>query len=342
MSSLLERAIVDANELKEAAQKNAEQFIVEKYSSEVKEALEKILELDDEVELEDVAGIEGEEGVGVLAQIPSAATTGDQLCPCPDDEEEIEINFDELLAAVDAEARPSGEEDLVDRDEELVAEDKSVAEGKDAQPIEATDDELSEVLAELSERDIETLLEDIECDVQAVPSGWLGSNRATRTENIEIEKLNDALAEIQVEHKTLQDQRATLLEGTKKRTQKTNKVLIQLKEKLIETNLQNARLFYENKVLSDKSLNTLQKEKLVQSISNSESPREAKLVYETLKDTVGTRTPSVHPKSLVEAVNKTRSLVVAGKKPTTNQTSNDPVYSHWKKLAGLDKNKGEF
>ena len=31
------------------------------------------------------------------------------------------------------------------------------------------------------------------------------------------------------------------------------------------------------------------------------------------------------------------ALVVAGKKSTTIQTSNDPVYSHWKKLAGLDK-----
>ena len=46
MSSLLEQAFVDAKALKEAALKNAEATIVEKYSAEVKETLEKILEQD--------------------------------------------------------------------------------------------------------------------------------------------------------------------------------------------------------------------------------------------------------------------------------------------------------
>ena len=326
MSSLLERAIADANELKEAARKNAEQLVVEKYSSEVKEALEKILEQDEVIE--DTEAIEVPDDAGVMSQIPSAATTGDELCPCPDDEEEIEINFDELLAAVDAEARPSDEEDLIDREEEIVAEDKSTQEDTE---------QLAEVIAELSDGEIDTLLEEIECDVEAVPTGWLDTNRAARTETLEILQLRDALDKVQVEHKQLKDERTLLSQQTEQRTQKTNEVLVQLKQKLNETNLQNARLFYQNKVLTDKSLNTLQREKLVQSISNSESPREAKLVYETLKNTAGTQVVNTHPKSLVEALNKTRSLVVAGKKSTTIQTSNDPVYSHWKKLAGLDK-----
>ena len=42
MSSLLEQAFIDAKALKEAALKNAEATIVEKYSTEVKETLEKI------------------------------------------------------------------------------------------------------------------------------------------------------------------------------------------------------------------------------------------------------------------------------------------------------------
>ena len=43
MSSLLEQAFVDAKALKEAALKNAEATIVDKYSTEVKETLNKIL-----------------------------------------------------------------------------------------------------------------------------------------------------------------------------------------------------------------------------------------------------------------------------------------------------------
>jgi hypothetical protein len=46
MSNLLEKAIVDAKALKEAALKNAEQLVIEKYSEEVKEAVGKLLEQD--------------------------------------------------------------------------------------------------------------------------------------------------------------------------------------------------------------------------------------------------------------------------------------------------------
>ena len=46
MSSLLEQAIVDAKALKEAALKNAENLVIEKYSSEVKESMANLLEQD--------------------------------------------------------------------------------------------------------------------------------------------------------------------------------------------------------------------------------------------------------------------------------------------------------
>ena len=47
MSSLLERAIIDAKALKEAALKNAENLVIEKYSEEVKSAVSTLLEQDD-------------------------------------------------------------------------------------------------------------------------------------------------------------------------------------------------------------------------------------------------------------------------------------------------------
>ena len=49
MSNMLEQAIVDAQSLREAAIKNAESEIVEKYSDEVREAVTKLLEQDDEL-----------------------------------------------------------------------------------------------------------------------------------------------------------------------------------------------------------------------------------------------------------------------------------------------------
>ena len=46
MSSLIEQAILDAKDLKEAAVKNAEQMIIEKYAEEIKSNLEQLLEQD--------------------------------------------------------------------------------------------------------------------------------------------------------------------------------------------------------------------------------------------------------------------------------------------------------
>ena len=58
MSTLLEQAIFDAEALKEAAMKNAEASIIEKYSSEVKAAVASLIEQ------------EGEELLGDLEEAP--------------------------------------------------------------------------------------------------------------------------------------------------------------------------------------------------------------------------------------------------------------------------------
>jgi hypothetical protein len=99
MSSMLEQAIIDAAKLKEAAIKNAENILLEKYASELKEAVNSILEQPEEEAPMDPA-LPGEETAPteepIAKDIPMAATDGEKLCPCPDEDEEIEINFDEL------------------------------------------------------------------------------------------------------------------------------------------------------------------------------------------------------------------------------------------------------
>ena len=105
MSSLLEQAFVDAKALKEAALKNAESTIVEKYSDEVKETLNRLLEQD---ELGGLGAGLGADPMGAPAaadadvDVPLAATDGEDVCPCPDegDEEKVTIKFDELAEAL--------------------------------------------------------------------------------------------------------------------------------------------------------------------------------------------------------------------------------------------------
>ena len=46
--SMLEQAIIDAKELREVAKANAEAEVLEKYSSQIKEAVDRLLEQDEE------------------------------------------------------------------------------------------------------------------------------------------------------------------------------------------------------------------------------------------------------------------------------------------------------
>ena len=141
MSSLLEKAILDAKALKEAAERTAEAEILEKYHSEVKDALENLLSeaeeddplladpeedlaLDPEMGAEEQsADIEMEESPMLgdemtmaeeepsptsVVKAPMGFAGGQKLCPCPDDGEEIEINLDSLMGQEEV---PYGDED---------------------------------------------------------------------------------------------------------------------------------------------------------------------------------------------------------------------------------------
>lgn len=104
---LLEEAIVDANKLKEAALKNAENLLKEKHAQELKEEFMKFLEQDDQLDLgaedplaSDLGALDGGQKQldPTAGQLPSAATEGERACSCPEEDEEIEINFDQLRA----------------------------------------------------------------------------------------------------------------------------------------------------------------------------------------------------------------------------------------------------
>ena len=118
-SKLLEQAIVDAQALRDSAFKSAQATLLEKFAPQVKEAVEKLLEQE-----EDPAGMAGsptdalagdispgtdfggappdESNKGYVSgkakDVPLAATDGEKLCPCPDDEEDVtlELNLADL------------------------------------------------------------------------------------------------------------------------------------------------------------------------------------------------------------------------------------------------------
>jgi hypothetical protein len=338
MSSLIEKAIADAKELKETALKNAEQLIIEKYSVEVKEAVENLLEQDDEEEAEIKMDAEpAEETSGddaLMAQVPDAATA--LLSGELDDDEEIEIDFDELRAAMDAEMDPSTPEDVIDRDEEMVEPEV------ESEPMmeDALEEELEEALSNLTEDDLNSLLEEVNVDIksQHPNNGVSGSTAGDRAENAELAAIAAALDEEQEKTKELEEQNAMLNETVQKNNEtlaKAKQIIQEMKNKMNDVNLLNARLFYTNKILESKELNTRQKDRIVESLAKAKTIEETKLVYQTLKESVGS-TKDTAPKSLVETVNRTRSLVLSAQKREEKKEA-APMYENWKKLAGIKK-----
>ena len=105
MYNILEQAIIDAKALREAALKNAETAVLEKYSDEVKGAIDIMLEAEMESVEEAVIVTPEEES----AEPALAAAEGEDLCGCPDEEEQVEweLSLDDLKAMSDE--MPAGE-----------------------------------------------------------------------------------------------------------------------------------------------------------------------------------------------------------------------------------------
>jgi len=118
-------------------------------------------------------------------------------------------------------------------------------------------------------------------------------------------------------------------------------VLSKLENHLDETSLSNAKLLYQNRTLSDASLNERQKSKIVEAIANAESPKEAKTLHETLKATVGSvPVGRKAPQSLSESVNRRSNLSsMLNSRQNINESkeSADPFMEKMQRLAGIKK-----
>jgi len=319
MSTLLEQAIVDAEALKEAAIKNAEAAIIEKYSSEVRDAVNSLLEQEEET-------LEEEEESAVMEEVPYAVEEGDEPIM-------VRLDLEALERALSEEEEPVEEshEDLADTLEEEIEE---------ALETEGEETDLDEEI-ELDEEILDAIAEELKVDV-GIPDQGLGGRSTPTDRNLEGQKVtlaalqDDELAE---EHEALQKAREEagmyLSENTelKEEVSGLQKTILHLKGRLEEINLSNARLLYTNRVLNSTSLNERQKTRIVESISNADSVEEAKVIYETLQSAVGDKTKS-SPQSLREAVERPSSTLPRRRK--TNAQN-----SHFNRMRALAGIKGE-
>jgi len=342
---MLEQAIVDAKALREAALKNAEQAVIDKYAPEIKSAVEQLLENDEpRQEINEDMEIPFASDPDLTEDRPVEMEMEFEFNP-----EDFRLDLESIKDQAESDPTSGGEEP---QDTESLAADIGLG-GDEEAPAEPTegeglgdlggilqeseqDDILNELLALLEEDNLD---ESLNVDVGEVKNGWITTDSGTR--KYDTEKELAALESTSTKEKAdeLKKQVGELNNSIlmyQDKQDQMRSVLDDMKGKLEEMILQNARLLYSNKVLRDASLNERQKDKIVEAIAKAETLKEAKTLYVTLKETtVGTR--QVGPKSLSESVQ--RKQVLSAHLPRRKQekiTEEHSFASRMKKLAGLD------
>jgi hypothetical protein len=160
MSNLLKEAIVDAQALKEAALKNAEAAIIDKYSDEVKQTIESLLEQDELGAVEGAFGGAEAAADPLAGDVTAADPMGDEM-GAGTDAPPVEVTEDEIpLSAADNLADQEGK-NLEETPEEGEEVEFNVNLGALQEAIQELQSEINEDdEVEISEEDIKALLGD--------------------------------------------------------------------------------------------------------------------------------------------------------------------------------------
>lgn len=386
MSSMLEQAIADAAALREQAIKNAEQSVLDKYSKQIKEAVDQMLEMEDAPNKVDeiINEVENE-----LMQEEEAAAAA---APAPAGSDSIEAlgAYDSRPGAEDLYTKvsaviadlPVGADGMIDLDLgdfSLEQDEMDAAEGGADDSLGGLDDlamdtpsddtegglddilddggddmdlQLQEVLDMLSEESDEVIEEKVEIDKDPILDTLGGNGVGSQHRKM----YNAAMADVvypdeeEEEAEEASEDEDTMgvvtelhetLEFLTSQNNQMESVLSKMETYLEETLLSNAKLLYQNRTLNDISLNERQKSKIVEAISNAESPKEAKRLHETLKATVGSTPNSKRgPQSLSESVNRRSnlsSMLNSRQNIKESKVSEDSFKDKMQKLAGIKK-----
>ena len=366
MSDMLQQAIIDAEALKDAAVKNAETLVLEQYSDKIKDAVQIMLEQEEDpmamgddpaaadpaaMDPEGAAPEEGEDQeTNMLQHIPVGADV--------DLDEKVEIPLDSLMEQLKLmtntlEEELGMEEDdlgMLDEDDFGFLEEEEEEEDNEAWYDSA--DEEDDI--DLDEELLADLSETLKVDVHPAKTGWMTSNESlyklaeeeilaleqdseVREEKAAMRKAVKELQNVNESLKNDNDKLSGTLKDASKFIVKLRDTVVVLKEKLEKTAVSNARLLYQNKALNSDSLNERQKQKLAEAVSKATTIEEAKVIYETLHSTVGSTNPAKRPKSLSEAVEKSSSVILAGRRKAEQNQKNEPAFDRWKFLAGINK-----
>ena len=373
MSSLLEQAIVDAKALKEAAMKNAEATIIDKYSEEVKSTLNQLLEQD---ELEALLG-GGEEtpSAGAEAAIDEEVEADEIAEGVPDaftednaalggvsegEATEVTIDFKELAEALNELREGVQEDETLEEAEEEEAEEKmeeemdldeesimemvaSMLSEEDEETLEEADEdddvmeegEDEDLYEELSDDLLEAIMEKLTVDMGATLGGWAGRSEEAVKHQMELEMAHRRSTEVAEELEALKKAQEELVFENKKLKQNLSNYQ-QVVESLKE-NVQDVNLSNARLLYTNRTLrNTSLNERQKERIVEAISKAGSVEEAKTIHETLQSTvasTPARGPQSLSEAITRPTSVIRASRK---EEPKVDPFTARMRKLAGIN------
>jgi len=380
---ILKEAIADAKAVREVALANAKAALEEAFtpklqsmlSAKLSEELEEEYDedetsegmyYDEDEDMDEVTGMEMDED----DMDEAVEETTDESIEEEVEDLDEEIDLEEILneleleesEEVSEETVAEGDEDITEGDEEITEEE--VEEGYQSKPN-ATADDVQNVtykvdnIYEGEDFDLDALLEEInnldennEDEVnEEVEEGLMDTLKKAGSEaykNLFPDEFYDSEGKImwsKVAQATGGAAAAAKMEGVEEELEETKAALETVRTELNEVNLLNSKLLYVNRIFKANTLDEAQKLRVVETLDKAETAKEAKLIYETIKDTFNVAKSKKESfknktKSLQEGLgmaSKAAGTSTAPKKEVIAESSN--MVSRFQKLANITINE---
>jgi len=340
---LLKEAIADAKAVKEAAIANAKAALEEAFTPYLKEKLAaKLQEMDEEEVTEEVTEMKEKDLEETYDT--NEAKEMDEMKKDMDEAEgvEEELDLEALLRELD-ELEEGSDEKMDERldtinDPTGDYEHGNLAEAEEAEEKEEGEEEEGEEeeeidLENMDEDDLKKFIEDVIADM--VAAGELEGNMEGGEGEEEVEGEEEMEMDMEMpmaEEEETNEAKEMEMEAMKKELEEAYATLESVKAELNEINLLNAKLLYTNKIFKARNLGEAQKVKVLEAFDKATSVKEAKLVYETLSESV-TAKKAVN-ESVVRGAASNPTGAITTKAPIME--ANDQV-ARWQKLAGIIK-----
>lgn len=357
-SDLFKQAIAEAKSVREAAIANAKEALEESLTPHLKTMLaQKLQEMEDSTyeedsEDENLEDVEGMEGLNDLETIDDA---DEDIDVADMSKEDLENLIRDIIAAEMGAGHEDleGEEDLEGMEGEE-SEDLGDLEDLDNE-VEDEEIDLDELLAELS-----TAEESVEGDYKKVKEEGYDTADAAgdaldKTILPALQSLVKKGGEIGAKamkalealgsaaghaiRNEAEDSKMYTDMDASKDLQEALKTVRNLKEKLDEVNVLNAKLLYLTKILKSTDLSESRKVNIVAAFDKAETVKEAKLIYSTVIENLTERKTSKKNEFLKEAKMKGRMRGIrtqAGNKPEI-LTEQAKIVKRWQELAQINK-----